>query len=502
MVDTNDEWIVSRTGIRERRRRRGARDDGLHGRRRRAAGHPRRRHRPGRDRPDPPRDAHARLLDALDRGPRQGGDRQHPRRGDGRRRGLLRVRLRVRDRPGLDRGGPREARPRHRRGAAHALPRLHRPLHLHPLRRRRRRGRAVSERRARRRAGRRADDRAAGRLHDLAARRRREEPALGRDDRARRALHPDGGQGDLPLRDQDDGVDRARSPSASRPASPTTSTCSSRTRPTSGSSRPSRRASGLPMDQMFINLDRYGNTSAASVPIALAEAVDEGRVKVGDHDHDRGVRGRLHVRRRDDRVDGRSGARPVADAAIRPEDVHVRLPVDWDSVDPIPPALAAILAAPGPVDVPLDDVVPGEPRAARRTRSRAGRAQRDRSAAASRPSSPADRAASAARSRCASRRRAPTSRSATAATRRRRRRPRRPIEALGRRGARPPGGRHRPRGRRGADQGGPRGLRQGRHPRQQRRHHPRRPDHAHDASTPGGRSSRRTCSARSTRSRP
>ena len=29
----------------------------------------------------------------------------------------------------------------------------------------------------------------------------------------------------------------------------------------------------LPMDRMFINLDRYGNTSAASVPIALTEAV-------------------------------------------------------------------------------------------------------------------------------------------------------------------------------------------------------------------------------------
>src|SRR4029079_12400808 len=28
----------------------------------------------------------------------------------------------------------------------------------------------------------------------------------------------------------------------------------------------------LPMDKMFINLDKYGNTSAASVPIALAEA--------------------------------------------------------------------------------------------------------------------------------------------------------------------------------------------------------------------------------------
>ncbi|MEO5965067.1 MAG: beta-ketoacyl-ACP synthase III, partial [Candidatus Limnocylindrales bacterium] len=38
----------------------------------------------------------------------------------------------------------------------------------------------------------------------------------------------------------------------------------------------------LPMDRLYVNLDRYGNTSAASVPIALAEAVNEGRVAVGD----------------------------------------------------------------------------------------------------------------------------------------------------------------------------------------------------------------------------
>ena len=37
------------------------------------------------------------------------------------------------------------------------------------------------------------------------------------------------------------------------------------------------------MDRMYVNLDQYGNTSAASVPIALAEAVNEGRVQVGDH---------------------------------------------------------------------------------------------------------------------------------------------------------------------------------------------------------------------------
>ena len=50
-----------------------------------------------------------------------------------------------------------------------------------------------------------------------------------------------------------------------------------------------------------------------------------------------------------------------ADEAIRPQDVQVRLPVDWDSVDPIPPALAEIMARPGTVNPPLDDVVPGEP---------------------------------------------------------------------------------------------------------------------------------------------
>ena len=39
---------------------------------------------------------------------------------------------------------------------------------------------------------------------------------------------------------------------------------------------------GLSMDQIYTNVNRYGNTSAASVPIAMAEAVNEGRVKVGD----------------------------------------------------------------------------------------------------------------------------------------------------------------------------------------------------------------------------
>jgi 3-oxoacyl-[acyl-carrier-protein] synthase-3 len=39
---------------------------------------------------------------------------------------------------------------------------------------------------------------------------------------------------------------------------------------------------GLPMDRFFVNIDRYGNTSAASIPIALCEAVQQERLKPGD----------------------------------------------------------------------------------------------------------------------------------------------------------------------------------------------------------------------------
>jgi 3-oxoacyl-[acyl-carrier-protein] synthase-3 len=39
---------------------------------------------------------------------------------------------------------------------------------------------------------------------------------------------------------------------------------------------------GLPMDRICVNIDRYGNTSAASVPVALDEAARTGRLKRGD----------------------------------------------------------------------------------------------------------------------------------------------------------------------------------------------------------------------------
>jgi 3-oxoacyl-[acyl-carrier-protein] synthase-3 len=117
----------------------------------------------------------------------------------------------------------------------------------------------------------------------------------------------------------------------------------------------------LSMDRMFTNVDKYGNTSAASVPIAMAEAVNEGRIEVGDRltivAFGAGfTSGAVTIEWTADPARGRE-----ADEKVRPEDVQVRLPVDWDSVDPIPPALAALMARPSEVDPPLDDVVPGEP---------------------------------------------------------------------------------------------------------------------------------------------
>ncbi len=42
------------------------------------------------------------------------------------------------------------------------------------------------------------------------------------------------------------------------------------------------RKLGLPLEQMVMTVDRHANTSAASIPLALAVAVDDGRIKPGD----------------------------------------------------------------------------------------------------------------------------------------------------------------------------------------------------------------------------
>jgi 3-oxoacyl-[acyl-carrier-protein] synthase-3 len=39
---------------------------------------------------------------------------------------------------------------------------------------------------------------------------------------------------------------------------------------------------GIPRERMVVNVDRYGNTSSGSIPLALADAQEEGRLKEGN----------------------------------------------------------------------------------------------------------------------------------------------------------------------------------------------------------------------------
>lgn len=43
------------------------------------------------------------------------------------------------------------------------------------------------------------------------------------------------------------------------------------------------RYAGIPMEKVFVNVDRYGNMSSATVPVALDEAVEQGRLRKGDN---------------------------------------------------------------------------------------------------------------------------------------------------------------------------------------------------------------------------
>ena len=43
------------------------------------------------------------------------------------------------------------------------------------------------------------------------------------------------------------------------------------------------RKLGLPMERVVVTVDRHANTSAASIPLALDEAVRDGRIRPGQH---------------------------------------------------------------------------------------------------------------------------------------------------------------------------------------------------------------------------
>jgi 3-oxoacyl-[acyl-carrier-protein] synthase-3 len=42
------------------------------------------------------------------------------------------------------------------------------------------------------------------------------------------------------------------------------------------------KALDMPLDRVIINIDRFGNTTAATIPLATRDAVESGRLQKGD----------------------------------------------------------------------------------------------------------------------------------------------------------------------------------------------------------------------------
>jgi 3-oxoacyl-[acyl-carrier-protein] synthase III len=101
---------------------------------------------------------------------------------------------------------------------------------------------------------------------------------------------------------------------------------------------------GIPDDRIFLDLARYGNTSGASLPIALAEAVDSGRVQPGDRlefiAFGAGyTSGAAVIEWTADPADGRRAAGVVPVVSI-----HQPSDKDWPALDPTPSALRPLFA--------------------------------------------------------------------------------------------------------------------------------------------------------------
>ena len=104
------------------------------------------------------------------------------------------------------------------------------------------------------------------------------------------------------------------------------------------------KAIAFPMEKIFVNLDRYGNTSAASIPIALSEAVAAGRLKPGDVfctvAFGGGYTSGSFVTRWD--ADPANGARA---AAVDPSTIKIKRPVGGAKAAEVPAALKDLLGA-------------------------------------------------------------------------------------------------------------------------------------------------------------
>ena len=311
MVDTSDEWIVSRTGIRERR---------VAAAHETTASMARGRRRCGRS-PSPASSPTRSTSSCSPRSRRTTGCPRPPR--SSRRRSATRRAaamdvaaacsgLRLRATPTAQAyvtSGHGPPRPRHRRRAADPLPRLHRPEHLHPLRRRRRGGR-----RCRRPTSPAAPlgielttEPQGAYMIWLPAGGAKSPPSAETIARGEHFIRMEGKE-TYRFATKTLAIDGAGGDRAGRPPAPTTSTCSSRTRPTSGSSRPWRRASAC----------RWTGCSSTSTATATrrrrrcrspSPRRSTGPGQGRRPDRHRRLRGRLHLRRGDDRVDGRPGPR-------------------------------------------------------------------------------------------------------------------------------------------------------------------------------------------------
>ncbi len=97
------------------------------------------------------------------------------------------------------------------------------------------------------------------------------------------------------------------------------------------------KQTSFPLERVFVNIAKYGNTSAASVPIALAEAVAEGRIKQNDRIvlvafGAGGTAAAVALRFTADPADH------LRAEGIGPESVRI-LPTGLEPVNPFPPAL-------------------------------------------------------------------------------------------------------------------------------------------------------------------
>ena len=177
-------------------------------------------------------------------------------------------------------------RPRRRRGAAQPLPRLHRPQHVRAVRRRRRRRDPLRLRRAGRPARARHVQRRQRQGGDHLPGRRLRLPDHAADGRRGRPLRPHGRQGGLQA------TRRASSPSrrGRRCAAPSSAVDDVDQflfhQANLRIIESVQSAVGIPTDKTYLNIEQYGNTSAASVPMALVEAIadgtDQGRRQAAD----------------------------------------------------------------------------------------------------------------------------------------------------------------------------------------------------------------------------